>query len=510
MSDAMVKKAQHTQTKQRVKVNDRYERFLEYRLTAAETAYEWFVKSRWMSPYQSGLEEQAQYPERWREYCDEDRLWGITKQGVYFAIDECIDNDDPVLILGATGTGKELVCNAIHRHSKSRKGPLKKANLAGLPTELLSSELFGHVKGAFTGANKDRQGAIELADGGTLFLDEIGDLTPEAQKKLLRFLQDGSYERVGEAGKQMKVDVRIIAATNREIDKAECRQELKFRDDLYYRLCGIPIRMAPLRKTFAEIAYLTARFLVESNQEGRERISCLPFDFVVNMLLYGWLGNVRQLEHTLRFVFRRVRKKLIEYKKVKKFIKQEKLPSTGYEYLRSCMTEFSSAFFDYIGGEETAGLVEDVDGTIVPELPFGYKCYVGVPLSLDIVCARIQAVPFISASTGHLQSPSLVYLRLLADHIGKNKTFRNLAPQYSKVHKSDDSRRQPRPLSAKVSDYTQDKFRVALENFKTEYFGRLFEANPTATNTSIVQQTGADPATVAKYRNAWQEKTTGK
>ena len=509
-SDVMVKQSKHTQTKQRVKVNDRFERFLESRLTAAEKAYEWFVKSRWMSPYRSGDEDQAQYPERWQEYYDDNGLWGIDKADDYSAIDECLDNDDPVLILGATGTGKELVCDAIHNHSNRKHETLIKVNSAGLSTELLSSELFGHVKGAFTGANHNRIGAIEKADKGTVFLDEIGDLTGEAQKKLLRYLQDGSVEKVGEAGSPKKFDVRVIAATNKEIDKLECRGSLKFRHDLFYRLCGIPIRLAPLRSSLAAIAYLSARFLVEANQGQKDRIPCLSFDFMVNLLLYDWPGNVRQLEHALRFVFRRVRRKLIKYKKVKEFIRHEKLPSTGSEYLRSCMMEYSNAFFDYIGFEERARLEAKTEATIVPRLTFGHECYKGVPLSLDIVCSLILVVPFSSASAGHSVPPSIVYIGLLANEIDRNETFRNLAPRYSKFLRPNAHRRRARPSPETQSDSISVPFKEAIENFKVNYFYGLFEEHPDAKNTEIVHMTGADPGTVAKYRGDWRKKNSGK
>jgi len=506
----MVKRSGDTETKQRVKVVNKSERLLESRLKAADKAYEWFVDSPWMSPYSSGDEQKTQWPKRWQEYCDDHKLWGIAKQDVYSSIDECLDSDDPVLILGASGTGKELVCDAIHRHGNRKGEKLIKINLAGLSTELILSELFGHVKGAFTGAIHSKEGAFQTADKGTVFLDEIGELTPKDQKKLLRFLQDGSFERVGESGIQKKVNVRVIAATNKDIDKRECRDEIKFRDDLFYRLCGIPIRLTPLSSSYAEVAYLTARFLVEVNRGQGECISCLPFDFVVNLLLYDWPGNVRQLEHALRFVFRHVRKKLIEYKKVKNFIKQNRLPSTGSEYLRNCMKEFSGAFFRYIGPDKQAQLAAKAEDTIVPRLPYGYDCYKGVPLPLDVVCSRIQAVPLFLASSGVSDSPYLIYIKLLAGEIDRSETFRKLAPQYLKLCGANVQRERTRPLPATGSSSINVPFKKALGDFKIAYFERVFETDPDATNASITRLTGADPGTVAKYRKAWRKKNPGK
>ncbi|HSO83419.1 nif-specific transcriptional activator NifA [Thiocapsa sp.] len=200
-----------------------------------------------------------------------------------------------VLIRGESGTGKELIANAIHYNSPRARAAFVKLNCAALPDNLLESELFGHEKGAFTGAISQRKGRFEQADGGTLFLDEIGEITPAFQAKLLRVLQEGEFERVG-GGRTLKVDVRVIAATNRDLE-AEVRAG-DFREDLYYRLNVMPIRMPALRERIEDIPDL-ARFLVEkvSRMQGRE-LSIT--DSALRILMrHDWPGNVRELENCM-------------------------------------------------------------------------------------------------------------------------------------------------------------------------------------------------------------------
>ena len=200
-----------------------------------------------------------------------------------------------VLIRGESGTGKELVANAIHYNSPRSSGAFVKLNCAALPDNLLESELFGHEKGAFTGAVSQRKGRFEQADGGTIFLDEIGEISAAFQAKLLRVLQEGEFERVG-GSRTFKVDVRVIAATNRDLE-AEV-DEGSFREDLYYRLNVMPIRMPPLRERIEDIPDL-ARFLVGkiAGHQGRELTIT---DSAVRLLMrHRWPGNVRELENCL-------------------------------------------------------------------------------------------------------------------------------------------------------------------------------------------------------------------
>jgi Nif-specific regulatory protein len=214
---------------------------------------------------------------------------------IFKIIHEVAKWDTTVLIRGESGTGKELVANAIHRHSPRHQKPFVKLNCAALPDSLLESELFGHEKGAYTGAIRQRKGRFELADGGTLFLDEIGESSMAFQAKLLRILQEGEMERVG-GDSTIKVNVRVIAASNRDLEE-EVRAG-HFREDLYYRLNVMPIHLPPLRKRLDDIAAL-ATFIIGklSAKQGRElRIS----DGALRLLMsYNWPGNVRELENCL-------------------------------------------------------------------------------------------------------------------------------------------------------------------------------------------------------------------
>ncbi|QQZ29624.1 nif-specific transcriptional activator NifA [Thiothrix subterranea] len=200
-----------------------------------------------------------------------------------------------VLIRGESGTGKELIANAIHYHSPRANNAFIKLNCAALPDNLLESELFGHEKGAFTGAVSQRKGRFEQADGGTLFLDEIGEITPAFQAKLLRVLQEGEFERVG-GSKTLNVDVRVIAATNRNLEQEVRAGE--FREDLYYRLNVMPIIMPPLRERLEDIPDL-ARFLVNKISNKQARPLDIGDSAIRALMHHGWPGNVRELENCM-------------------------------------------------------------------------------------------------------------------------------------------------------------------------------------------------------------------
>lgn len=201
-----------------------------------------------------------------------------------------------ILILGESGTGKEVVAREIHHHSGRAKRPLIKVNCAAIPRELYESEFFGHAKGAFTGALRDRAGRFELADGGTLFLDEIGEIPLDLQAKLLRVLQEGEIERIGEE-RTRKIDVRVIAATNRDL-RAESEAG-RFRQDLFYRLSVFPMELPPLRKRIEDIPLLAEHFLNRiARQLGRPRPR-LTLANVQELQRYDWPGNVRELQHAL-------------------------------------------------------------------------------------------------------------------------------------------------------------------------------------------------------------------
>src|SRR5277367_1756847 len=205
-------------------------------------------------------------------------------------------SDARVLLIGESGTGKELLAAHIHASSPFSGGPFVKVNCAAIPTELIETELFGHEKGSFTGATATRRGKFELADGGTIFLDEVGDLHGASQAKLLRVLQEGEFHRVG--GEQaIRVSVRVISATNRDL--AALVLQSKFREDLYYRLCVVPVRVPSLRERREDIRPLAEYFLGEFC--ARNNFKPKTFDAVVFEALedYGWPGNIRELRNTV-------------------------------------------------------------------------------------------------------------------------------------------------------------------------------------------------------------------
>ncbi len=201
-----------------------------------------------------------------------------------------------VLLLGETGTGKELLARAVHERSPRKHRPLVKVNLAALSSSLIESELFGHVKGAFTGAVANKIGRFQLADGGTLFLDEVGELAPELQTKLLRVLQEGEFERIG-SSETCKVDVRIVAATNRNLRHA--METNKFRSDLYYRLAVFPIEVPPLRLRRDDIPLLVWHFITKKQGRLGKTIERVPERVMQTLIEYDWPGNIRELENVI-------------------------------------------------------------------------------------------------------------------------------------------------------------------------------------------------------------------
>jgi transcriptional regulator with PAS, ATPase and Fis domain len=201
-----------------------------------------------------------------------------------------------VLITGETGTGKELIANVVHYNSERATGPLVKVNCGALPETLLETELFGHVKGAFTGAVRDYEGRFRAADGGTLFLDEVSEMSPRLQVKVLRVLQERQLEPVG-SSKTITVDVRIVAATGRDL-RSEVRSG-RFRQDLYYRLNVISIQIPPLRDRREDIPLLVDHFLEKYNREANRQVSHVPREVLNALLAYSWPGNVRELENCI-------------------------------------------------------------------------------------------------------------------------------------------------------------------------------------------------------------------
>jgi DNA-binding NtrC family response regulator len=218
-------------------------------------------------------------------------------QKIYELIEKVADTDSTVLISGASGTGKELIARAIHYNSSRADKPLVVINCGAIPEELLESELFGHKKGAFTGAYKSRIGRFEMANGGTIFLDEIGEMSPALQVKLLRVLQEQKFERVGDT-KTIHVDVRIIAATNKNLTTAINKGA--FREDLYYRLNVIPIKVPPLKQRKSDIPLLIDHFLKLFQKGRKKKIKGFSTKSMDAIMAFEWPGNVRELENVVK------------------------------------------------------------------------------------------------------------------------------------------------------------------------------------------------------------------
>jgi DNA-binding NtrC family response regulator len=254
-----------------------------------------------------------------------------------------------VLIRGENGTGKELIAHAIHYNSTRAKGPLVKVNCGVLSEGVLESELFGHVKGAFTGAHRDKMGRFEMAHGGTIFLDEIGDISLNMQVKLLRVIQEKEFERVG-GNETIKVDVRIIAATNRNLEEAIA--EKKFREDLYYRLNVIPIVVPPLRERKDDIPLLVDHFIKKFNTDFNKSIQGVDEEALQALMAYDWPGNIRELENVLERAIVLSRSDLLTVKDFPETIGVQKRQNNH---------------FSYVEGQQLNELVEEFEKTIIEQ-----------------------------------------------------------------------------------------------------------------------------------------------
>ena len=241
-------------------------------------------------------EEKLFLEEEFRSEMGFERIIGdsSTLKHVLKMVETVAPSDSTVLLLGETGTGKELIARAIHEHSRRKDRTFVKLNCAAIPTGLLESELFGHEKGAFTGAISQKVGRMELADQGTLFLDEVGDIPPEIQPKLLRALQEREFERLGSTHTR-KVNIRMVAATNRNLEKMIADRE--FRSDLYYRLNVFPIRIPPLRERREDIPLLVKYFVQKLAKQMQKKIDSVPVAVIKGLTAWDWPGNIRELEN---------------------------------------------------------------------------------------------------------------------------------------------------------------------------------------------------------------------
>ncbi len=248
-------------------------------------------------------------------------------QEIYRALARLTQTDLTVMITGESGTGKELVARVLHDHGRRKRGPFVAINMAAIPRELIESELFGHEKGAFTGAQARAEGRFEQAEGGTLFLDEIGDMPMEAQTRLLRVLQQGEYSTVG-GRTAIKTNVRIIAATHRDL-RAQIQQGL-FREDLFYRLNVVPMRLPPLRERLQDLGDLVRHFLRQAAREGLGEKTMTP-DAVERLKMHNWPGNVRELENLVRRLVALYREETLTDQMVANEIDSVSAPVTEFE-----------------------------------------------------------------------------------------------------------------------------------------------------------------------------------
>lgn len=218
----------------------------------------------------------------------------VKMQEVFNLAQNVANSDSTILINGETGTGKGLIAKAIHKYSDRKSKPFISINCGAIPENLLESELFGHVRGAFTGATSPKQGKFELADNGTIFLDEIGDMSPDLQVKILRVLEEKEFEQVGGC-KTKKIDVRIIAATHRDLEEEV--QKGTFREDLFYRLYVIPIMLPPLRDRKSDIPLLVSHFLKQFNEKNNRSVQGISEEAMEILMKHSWKGNIRELKN---------------------------------------------------------------------------------------------------------------------------------------------------------------------------------------------------------------------
>jgi PAS domain S-box-containing protein len=265
---------------------------------------------------------------------------------IFEQIRELATNDYPVYLTGETGTGKELVAAAIHNESQRGGGAFVPINCGALPEGVLESELFGHVKGAFSGAIRDKKGRFELADGGTIFLDEVVDLTKSMQVKLLRVLQEGTFERVG-GEETVSVNVRVISAANRDLKREVERKN--FREDLYYRLNVVPVALPPLRERKNDIPLLAEEFLRQASEQG-QKTAGLSKKALSIMMDYPWPGNVRELQNALHYALVKCKGRLIRPEDLPMELKSGRSSRRGPT--RKLNPEMVQAALDRTGGNK--------------------------------------------------------------------------------------------------------------------------------------------------------------
>ena len=280
--------------------------------------------------FQAVVAENNELRARLRHHSEPSLLLGESEamRAVGHLIEEVANSEVMVLIEGESGTGKEIVARSIHAQSARRERPFISVNCAALPEQLLEAELFGHVKGAFTGAVANKPGRFQLADGGTLFLDEIGDLSPKGQGDLLRVLEDGAFRMVG-GSELILVNVRVIAATNKKLQQAV--KEGKFREDLLYRLQIVPIMMPPLRERAEDIPLLIERFFESFTAKHKRRRKRMSAEALQVCQRFPWPGNVRQLRNTIERLVITCREAVVEVPHLPDFLREYDRDTTTFE-----------------------------------------------------------------------------------------------------------------------------------------------------------------------------------
>jgi len=283
------------------------------------------------------------------KYSGFDDIIGCSKKmrEIFCTVKKIAYCDSTIIINGETGTGKGLIARAIHGHSPRKNKPFISINCGAIPENLLESELFGHTKGAFTGALRPKSGKFQQASGGTVFLDEIGDMSQNLQVKVLRVLEEGEFEQVG-GTETIKADVRVISATHRDLDEEV--QKGKFREDLFYRLFVIPVALPPLRERKSDIPLLISYFLKESNLKNKREIEGISDEAKALMMRYYWPGNVRELKNIIERLVVMKGKGIILPEDLPERLKAGKLgPTQEFEMtergisLSSAVTEFEKA-----------------------------------------------------------------------------------------------------------------------------------------------------------------------
>jgi len=398
---------------------------------------------------------------------------------------KCSDNKDAVLIKGEMGTGKDLIAKAIHKCGPRSKKPFVIVNCSMIPKDLIYSELFGYEKGAFTDAKRKKLGKFEDANGGTIFLDEIGDLPIETQNGILRVVEDGTFSRLGQENSEVKVDVKLISATNKPIDNPSWREKNEFRDDLYYRINILPCYTIPLRGEISKLLFLLTRFILESNDRVEKPVTFLTFEFLCRTLYYDWPGNIRELKNFITFITNEIR----------------------YETGAPSSFIIENAFGDFIGHD----LLYDIDALIerelAPQLKFPINIYKDAPLSLKQIIELSESDLFFPDTDRIFDSwngNSKKCILSIAKYFERNRCFIKAAAETSEAAVRDKKKHFPTGNGGPDDQDQLKKYGKAFEDFEFAYFTKIFQIHSDKTDNAIAKITGLSPKTVKKKRELYR------